>query len=77
MYRTYSGRGMYGDTCLGVTFAHGDVLRFLYALMFVHRGQGADPDDIVEDIAEIMDGTRTDSMGYSTLHYWPSITITD
>lgn len=58
--RSYSGRGMYGDSCVGVTLDSDSELWEL-AQALAH----ADMD---------VPGPRTDSMGRSSIiAYWPSI----
>lgn len=72
----YSGRGMYGTTCIGVVI--GD-LRFLPAItaeLAYIVGELAPSDDITaltEFLWELP--TETDSMGRSTIVYWPNVRI--
>lgn len=47
----YSGRGMFGSTCYGITCN--------------------DPQDVIAEVG--IKGARTDSMGRSTIVYWPSV----
>lgn len=58
---TYSGRGMYGGACLGLVHDNVDEL-----LMFVIELA-------VQGI--ILDGARQDSMGLSTITYWPQFQV--
>lgn len=68
MRESYSGRNMYGDTCIGLTVAYpSEVLRFAAHL-------GAADADLADDL---MDATRSDSMGKDMIYYWPGWTITD
>ncbi len=60
--RSYSGRGMFGDKCLGiVTDDVGDVFEAVI--------NGVD-DDNRDEVARAMRGLRTDSMGLSTIVYF-------
>lgn len=59
----YSGRAMYGRTCLGVvTDDLREVFRFVVAL--------ADTDCDITD-----ERICTDSMGRSSIYYWPSVEV--
>ncbi|SIG31200.1 hypothetical protein [Mycobacteroides abscessus] len=72
----YSGRGMYGNTCIGVVM--GD-LRFLPAItaeLAYIVGELASSDDVIaltEFLWELP--TETDSMGRSTIVYWPNVRL--
>ena len=64
--RAYSGRGMYGQQCVGVdTEGVGDLMKI--AVLLVRHG--IDP----EDVAGLGDALRTDSMGRGVILYWPSL----
>ena len=64
--RAYSGRGMYGQQCVGVdTNSYGDLMRIATLLV----GAGIDP----HDVAGLGDALRTDSMGMGVILYWPSL----
>lgn len=69
----YSGRGMYGDECFGiVTDGPGLLLQFAVAL-----AAQSDPDNDEFDV-EVMGwiaGVREDSMGLSTIYYWPGVVV--
>jgi hypothetical protein len=62
---SYSGRCMYGKTCVGVVA--GDLSSFLSFFAFLVRC--LDDDNDIEKIANV----RQDSMGRQTIYYWPSI----
>lgn len=66
--RSYSGRGMYGRSCLGVTTP--DML-----VMFADVLETVDgcEDDSVMVIADLMRSAVTDSMGQGMIVYWPNI----
>lgn len=62
----YSGRGMYGKTCFGIV-ADNSVL--LGAALIITLGE-----DLGLQMAE---KTVTDSMGRSTIFYWPGWTVAE
>ena len=68
VHLTYSGRGMYGDTCYGFSgdVAHiiGDVLQDI-----------ADMPDLIRQFGEMLAISRRDSMGFRTILYFPSWSI--
>lgn len=61
----YSGRGMYGSSCVGIVCDVGDLLVFAAAL-----GSNADEWDWVG-------GACSDSMGLSSIWYWPSVSFAE
>jgi hypothetical protein len=70
---SYSGRAMYGETCLGLVCDTSELVRFTLAL-----GEAYDPDwELNDQLVELVDmmrrGTRYDSMGHSTIYYWPRV----
>jgi len=65
----YSGRGMFGDTCVGITTAPHRLLEL-----------GAVISRLVDDEAlreELTRNSNTDSMGYDTIVYWARVTCSD
>lgn len=62
----YSGRGMYGDNCVGVVLS-GDSA-FASLVICVVEAMGADW------AYDLFSKVRTDSMGYSTIYYFPGVT---
>ena len=76
----YSGRGMYGKTCLGYT--GGNLVEFVAALALIileYAETGTPPDDawsLFEQITTIGEG-ETDSMGIGRIHYWPGIQVAE
>lgn len=62
----YSGRMMYGERCMGISVTYvSEILRFAAHL-------GAADADLADDL---MDNTRSDSLGKSdTIYYWPAWT---
>lgn len=65
LYDDYSGRGMYGATCLGIVGSTGDAAKFLIALAF-------EGDEAALSLAAY---TRTDDMGMSMITYWPNAQV--
>lgn len=84
---TYSGRGMYGDTCIGVVGEQSELETFERELAKaatlekygVDNMLSAEPviEDFIEELGAIADSRRTDSMGMSTIYYYPRLTITE
>lgn len=71
--RSYSGRGMYGRECVGVTI--NDPFE-LYADLLEAATDGCNEEEmqgVVNGIADLMRNTRTDSMGRSMIVYWPNM----
>ena len=65
----YSGRGMFGDTCIGITTTPHRLLEL-----------GAVISRLVNDEAlreELTRNSNTDSMGYDTIVYWARVTCSD
>ena len=62
----YSGRGMYGDSCFGVVVA--SVSEFVKFLLIV-------AEDDQELAWELASHAKEDSMGYSTIYYFPGYQI--
>lgn len=66
----YSGRGMYGKTCVGVvTDSMGGFVRFLLEVAS-EIGLGSN-----DEIGDLADRTSRDSMGLSTIYYWRGLTV--
>lgn len=68
----YSGRGMYGGTCLGLVGTTAAAAALLWALCDV---TGYELPDLLSELA-MRDGWKEDSMGLQAIHYWPGITVT-
>jgi hypothetical protein len=75
----YSGRGMYGKTCVGVEFedtsnliALGIAIAYNVAenALLVH---GADPLDAIDNVMNDLQNMRWDNMGTGIIVYWPRI----
>lgn len=66
LYTGYSGRGMYGTTCIGIVATAIDHAMFNLGLRL---GQ-ADP-ELAESLAD--ERIELDSLGLSTIAYWPNV----
>lgn len=65
-YTDYSGRGMFGGNCVGVVLSGtGD---FAALVICVTEAMGADW------AWDLFSKVRSDSMGYSTIYYFPGVT---
>lgn len=75
-YRSYSGRGMYGDRCLGVTGK--DVPSIFADLLEAFSNMYTDEGDVdMSSVAELFRRTKWDSMGLDVIVYWPRIKWVD
>ena len=79
--QSYSGRGMYGKQCLGVQ-VDDSVFQFYANVIeqaadeIVSRLDDEHDDavyDVLEEVGKMLRRTRSDSLGLSTIIYWPSI----
>ena len=68
VHLTYSGRGMYGETCYGFS---GDVARIIGDVL----QDLADMPDLIRQFGEMLAISRRDSMGFRTILYFPSWSI--
>ena len=68
--RSYSGRGMYGQYCLGISFdSYGSPTDIVIDILSY--------DALNDKLAEALKGARTDSMGLGGVIYWPHIPYID
>lgn len=86
----YAGRGMMGKTCIGVV-GHTDELEEFerelakaVTLEFYsdhHPTDYSDPEAVIDNFCsnagKISNARRADSMGLSTIYYYPRLTITE
>lgn len=68
---SYSGRGMYGVGCVGVTGRLGDMLRFV-AVLVSYCDDPGDAADLCDELGRV---AATDSMGTETIYYFPGWTV--
>lgn len=66
--RSYSGRGMYGKVCLGVTVDRDHTMGEFLALIIESV-----TDENQDELAEALRGLRTDSMGLGEVLYFPKV----
>ena len=66
---TYSGRGMYGKRCIGITIDESDTLALGGAIASLVDDEGLR--------SAMLDGWRSDSMGRGQIIYWPAIQCDD
>jgi len=65
-FQSYSGRGMYGTTCIGVT---GDIAQLIRMVLLVA--------EVAPDLAQKLAEVSTDNMGLDYIYYWTSIQGTE
>lgn len=72
--RSYSGRGMYGRTCIAMVIDDNamQALTRLISTLYEENGE-----DNVEWLLEDMENVQTDNMGLGTVVYWPDIAWED
>lgn len=68
LYEDYSGRAMYGATCIGIVTDQVSRVGLFYRELAEVTGD--------EELAErLADAERQDSMGLSAIIYWPGVTV--
>lgn len=75
----YSGRGMYGRTCLAVTEDRStiqDLIAETASLLHDHYKE-TDVDMFSADVATLITGVKYDSMGHDQIAYWPDLNVDD
>jgi hypothetical protein len=79
----YSGRSMYGRTCLGYEGADVAMFVFHLAVALVRADLEENEDDSEPDVASVelmlrqIGEGRTDSMGRGMITYWPRIAVSE
>lgn len=73
----YSGRGMYGDTCIGIVSenAVGAAISFSIAL-FVNAFTRGDH-EYLSSLRQHLENPSTDSLGRRQIAYWPEMQLED
>lgn len=73
--RFYSGRAMYGKTCLAFTIGRGESEMSATAQVMREAADAVTEDDdmLVDDAADAFMSARSDSMGLGTVIYFPDI----
>jgi hypothetical protein len=74
-FRTdYSGRGMFGASCLGIVVGtSGFASGILFAQAVTEYNEDTDLDDFLD--LDWFSGSYSDFMGRSTIIYWPSVVV--
>lgn len=72
--RSYSGRGMYGETCIGFTTDRN--LGNAFADLISSLAHSSDSVNM-EELADAFRSMQTDSMGLGTIVYFPGIEFVD
>lgn len=68
--RKYSGRGMFGKNCLGVSFSHSEFSEFLARLVeYASDSDCEDPCELANNIRTL----RSDSLGHDMVYYFPGV----
>lgn len=75
--RSYSGRGMYGRECVGVSIDGGGGDRSFVASAMYEAAQQEDPEDMLDDLLELFSYSEVDSLGFGTILYFPRWKMTD
>lgn len=74
----YSGRGMYGDECVGIVADDPVLFAFDLAVLTadIDRDDPIMPSDLRDELEHI-GNPCSDSMGLSTIWYWTRVTVAD
>jgi hypothetical protein len=76
-YPDYSGRGMYGRRCIGIS--HKDTAAEMMTRLAAYLLENLN-DDVIENAAAILrrlKDARQDNLGLGTITYWPDIEAAD
>lgn len=80
-YRSYSGRGMYGKTCVGIVGSFRDCMNIIAIVVGTQAEELYDANDddasdihydLQDNLASLME-FNYDSMGLDVVVYWPKI----
>lgn len=75
----YSGRLMYGDDCLGFVGDQDDAFRLILGLCVMDKATELNDHmvgvDEMFDLISDLPNTNSDSMGTSTIYYWPDVKV--
>jgi len=75
--RSYSGRGMYGKECLGITFKRGMGFVNVVDAMLEYIQNNEEYYIEIESFREGIRDMQSDSMGLGTVVYFPSVEYDD
>ena len=71
----YSGRGMFGKSCVGVVVSSmGD---FVSGVVNLVQDVAEDSDHPLAEMVPQLKRMSTDNMGYDTIVYWPGVMVED
>lgn len=68
LYENYSGRGMFGKTCLGVVVSHGNSFMDFFMQLTQYLDESG-----LEDVNCELEGASYDELGLDTIVYFPYI----
>ena len=78
---SYSGRGMYGQTCIGVVGEPSGLDEFELALSLLTVTDDLDDEvnghTVLNALVDVRDMRREDSMGMDRVYYYPGLTVTE
>lgn len=78
---SYSGRGMYGKSCIGVIGGDEGLAEFESALALLTVMDDLDDEvnghTALNALTDVQDMRRSDSMGLETVYYYPNLTVTE
>lgn len=70
----YSGRAMYGASCVGVVGSPGSGMRFAFELLDKIRETNSEENGLdLDELKDVLSDVRTDSMGLDMITYWPKL----
>ena len=74
-YNTYSGRGMYGRQCVGITGSESDCLGVIAEVISdIHNCSVLNDDfEFDETVRTLLCNQSRDNMGYDVIVYWPTL----
>lgn len=76
----YSGRSMYGRTCVGVTGSSSDINSVIAGVIMELSDlavEGPDARDQMREHIETLLNYAQDSMGMDRIYYWPGLMLQD
>jgi len=74
LYKNYSGRCMFGNTCIGIVGSQADCNAFIIECAMEAAWTAREDNFDPFDIKRILSNYRVDNMGLEMIFYWPAIT---
>tara|TARA_Y100001973_G_scaffold106687_1_gene186522 strand:- start:3691 stop:4002 length:312 start_codon:yes stop_codon:yes gene_type:complete len=73
LYANYSGRYMYGKTCIGIVGddVHSDLIQFISSIVSL-----VDKEEL-EEILEYFSDCKMDNMGLNSILYFPNVQLSE